>query len=94
MYEHLQGEHVSSQRFIQQPVCETVEYIGRADMLELLYSTIILSRHRWTANIFWTMFSMAHLLDGLFTRKTIEHMGQAHLLDKKSSEREWGPSAR
>lgn len=24
--EHLQGEHVSSQQFIQQPVCETVEY--------------------------------------------------------------------
>lgn len=24
--EHLQGEHVSSQQFIQEPVCETVEY--------------------------------------------------------------------
>lgn len=45
VYEHLQGEHVGSQRFIQQPVCETVEYIGQADMLESLYSTIILSWH-------------------------------------------------
>lgn len=64
------GKHVSSQRFIQQPVCETVEYIGQADMLESLYSTIILSWHTWTANIFWTMYSMApHLLDGPFSRK-------------------------
>ncbi len=35
-------------------------------------------------------------LDGLgpFTRQNIEYVGQAHLLDKKLSKQELGPSAR